>query len=785
MKKNQFFLVLILCVFNNAFAQTSFSINQAKGGSFTAGNKTFLLNEKPFVIRAAELHYPRIPREYWEHRIQLSKAMGMNTVCIYLFWNLHEQKPGQFDFTGQNDVAAFVRLVQKNGMYCIVRPGPYVCAEWEMGGLPWWLLKKKDIKLRDASDSYFMDRTSKFFKEAAKQLAPLQIQNGGNIIMVQVENEYATYGSDQSYMEAIRDSIRGAGFDKVQLFRCDWSSNFNKYKLDGVATTLNFGAGSNIDNQFKTFKATYPDSPLMCSEYWTGWFDHWGRPHETRSISSFIGSLKDMMDRKVSFSLYMAHGGTSFGQWGGANAGPYSAMVSSYDYNAPIDEQGGTTDKFFAVRDLLKNYLQEGETLGEIPAALPVITIPSFELKETAPLFVNLSAPKQSTVILPMESYDQAWGRILYRTKLSPSKTKQQLIITEVRDWATVFIDGKRIGKLDRRRGDNTIDIPVLQKEAQLDILVEATGRVNYGKAILDHKGITEKVEVSDGVSRKELKNWLVYNLPVDYSFQKNLKYTTAKTTGPSWYKGTFTIEKPGDVFLDVSTWGKGMVWVNGHNLGRYWKIGPQQTMYLPGVWLKKGVNEIIILDVDGPSKTVVTGLSKPILDKINPDESLLHRVKGQTLNLSGETPVHSGSFSNETSWKEISFDKAVDGQFFCFESLSAQKQFDPLAAISEMELLGEDGKPLSTLKWNVVYASSEEVTAGNYSADKIFDHQESTFWQTQTVGAKPGYPHQFIIDLGGIEKIKGFRYLPRSDKKGEGMVKDFKVYVKKSGFRF
>jgi beta-galactosidase len=397
-----------------------------KTESFTAGNKEFLLNGKPFVVRAAELHYPRIPKEYWEQRIQMCKAMGMNTVCIYLFWNLHEQQQDQFDFTGQNDVAAFVRLVQKNGMYCIVRPGPYVCAEWEMGGLPWWLLKKKDIRLRDASDKFFIERTGKFLKEAGKQLAPLQLQNGGNIIMVQVENEYASYGSDQKYMETIRDLVRQAGFDKVQLFRCDWSSNFNKYQLADVATTLNFGAGSNIDNQFKELQKVYPEAPLMCSEYWTGWFDQWGKPHETRSINSFIGSLKDMMDRKISFSLYMAHGGTSFGQWGGANAGPYSPMVASYDYNAPIDEQGAATDKFFAVRDLLKNYLQEGETLGEIPKPLPVISIPAFELNETAPLFANLPVAKKIVDLQPMEEFDQAWGRILYRTTLPASAVRQK-----------------------------------------------------------------------------------------------------------------------------------------------------------------------------------------------------------------------------------------------------------------------------------------------------------------------------------------------------------------------
>ncbi|MFV8324433.1 beta-galactosidase [Flavobacterium sp. ZS1P14] len=777
MKKILLIALLLSSVFMN------YGIAQQQNKSFTIGNKEFLLNGKPFVIRAAELHYPRIPKQYWEQRIQLCKAMGMNTICIYLFWNLHEQTQDHYDFTGQNDVTEFVRLVEKNGMYCVVRPGPYVCAEWDMGGLPWWLLKKKDIRLRDLSDSFFMERTRKFFKEAGKQLAPLQIQNGGNIIMVQVENEYASYGSDSAYMEAIRDNVREA-FDKVQLFRCDWSSNFNKYKLDGVATTLNFGAGANIDNEFKTFQEVYPNAPLMCSEYWTGWFDHWGKPHETRSVESFIGSLKDMMDRKISFSLYMAHGGTSFGQWGGANAAPYSAMVSSYDYNAPIGEQGNTTEKFFAIRDLLKNYLQEGETLGEIPQAMPIIEIPTFELKESASLFANLPVAHNTENIQPMENFNQGWGRILYRTKLTPSPVKQKIIITELHDWATVFINGKAIGKLDRRKGDTTIEIPALTGNSQLDILVEATGRVNYGKAILDNKGITEKVTITNGKTTKELKNWQVYNFPVDYKFQKNVTYTTATATGPAWYKSAFNLTKTGDTFLDMSTWGKGMVWINGHNIGRFWKIGPQQTLFVPGAWLKKGINEIIVLDVDKPVSRKVAGLSKPILDKINIDESLLHKTAGQKLDLSAETPAYTGTFTIENGWKEIHFSKPYKGKYFCLEVLNSQKETDPLTTVSELELIGADGKIIPVLKWKIVYASSEEVTSGNYTADKIFDQQESTFWQTQSVGAKTSHPHQIVIDLGQVESIKGLRYLHRFDNKTEGMIKDYKVFIKLDPFK-
>lgn len=769
------FLLMAISLLGNA---------QPTPGTFTVGHKEFLLNGKPFIIRAAELHYPRIPKEYWDQRIKLCKAMGMNTVCIYLFWNLHEQQPGVYDFTGNNDVAAFVRLVQKNGMYCIVRPGPYVCAEWDMGGLPWWLLKKKDIQVRTLKDPYFMDRTRLFLKEAAKQLAPLQLQNGGPIIMVQVENEYASFGGEQPYMEAMRDAVREAGFDKVQLFRGDWSSNFQRYKLDGVATTLNFGAGSNIEKQFETFEKINPDAPLMCSEYWSGWFDHWGRPHETRSIASFIGSLKDMMDRKISFSLYMAHGGTSFGQWGGANAPPYSAMATSYDYNAPISEQGTTTDKFFAVRDLLKNYLQEGETLGEVPAAMPVIKIPKVSLKETAGIFDNLPAAKKVRDIQPMEMFDQGWGRILYRTTVSASSEKRALIINEVHDWANIFLNGVSVGRLDRRRWDSVVQLPAVALPAQLDILVEATGRVNYGRAIIDPKGITQNVMVTDSKARRELKNWEVYNFPVDYAFQKRVKFRSGPAKGPGWYRGTFTLDRPGDTFLDLSTWGKGMVWVNGYNIGRFWKIGPQQTLYLPGVWLKKGANEIIILDVDVPKETAVAGLTEPKLDELHPDESLLHRAKEQQLDLGAETPAITGSFPSGTGWKEVSFTKVQSGRYFCLEALNAQEAKDGLTSVAELELMGENGITLSTLKWKVLYADSEEITASNSAADKVFDQQESTVWQTQAVGAKPAHPHQVVIDLGDVVKVTGFRYLPRSDKSTAGMIKDHRVFLKTTAFK-
>lgn len=790
--KQLLFICLVLCSYivfgqtNQIALKNSNQSDIVTKGNFTLGNREFLLNGKPFLIRAAELHYPRIPKEYWDQRIKSCKAMGMNTICIYLFWNFHEQQQDKFDFKGNKDIAQFVKLIQKNGMYCIVRPGPYVCAEWDMGGLPWWLIKKGNIELRSLSDPFFMERATKFMNEAGKQLQSLQIQNGGPILMAQVENEYASFGTSSEYMEAMRKTLRNAGFDKVQLMRCDWGTNFDSYKTSpDVAVTLNFGAGSNVDKQFGRFKEQNPTAPLMCSEYWTGWFDKFGLVHETRSISSFIGSLKDMMDKKISFSLYMAHGGTNFGQWGGANSGPYTAMVSSYDYDAPIGEQGNITDKFYAVRDLLKNYLNPGETLGEIPAVIPVMSIPKIQFTQSAPLFKNLPEGKKAVNIQSMEMFDQGWGRINYRTNLTASAKPRKLIVTEVHDWAQVYIDGKLIGVFDRDKTSNTIEIPATKNNAVLDILVEGMGRVNYGKDILDKKGITEKVELKDDNGVTNLKNWTVYNFPVEYAFQLNKKYTAEKPTGPAWYKAKFNLTKTDDTFLDVSTWGKGMVWVNGHNIGRYWKIGPQQTLYLPGVWLKKGENEIIVLDLEKPKEAAIAGVTKPVLDKNSSDVSLLSRKPGQELKLAGETAIFEGTFDAAEAWKELNFKQPTVGRYFCFEALSAQNKGDINASVAEIELIGKDGKAISSKKWKLVYADSEEITISNNVGALVYDKQESTMWQTQLVGKKSKYPHQIVIDLGQDEEIKGLRYLPRTDGGKTGIIKDYKVYFKTTPFSF
>lgn len=754
-------------------------------GTFAVGDKTFLLNNEPFVVKAAEIHYPRIPKEYWEHRIQMSKALGMNTICLYIFWNIHEQEEGKFDFTGNNDVAAFCDLAQKHGMYVIVRPGPYVCAEWEMGGLPWWLLKKKDIKLRD-NDPYFLERTKIFMGEVAKQLKSRQISQGGNIIMFQVENEYGAYGTNKEYVGNIRDILVESGLNEVPLFQCDWNSNFENNALDDLVWTINFGTGANIEDQFRRLKELRPETPLMCSEFWSGWFDHWGAKHETRSAQALVGGLKEMLDQNISFSLYMTHGGTSFGHWGGANFPNFSPTTTSYDYDAPINEYGRATPKYYEVRKLLENYLPEGETLSPVPDSIPTISIPKFELAEVATLFENLPVAKTSKEIKSMEFFDQGWGSILYRTKLVKSDAKQTLVITDANDWTQIYINGEKIGTLNRLKGEKSVLLPPVNEGDVLDILVEAMGRMNFGKGIYDWKGITEKVELVSESGKTLVENWEVFNIPVDYAFAKNKSYKKQDNTAkhPAYYKAIFKLDKTGDTFLDMRSWSKGMVWVNGYAIGRYWEVGPQQALYVPGCWLKKGENEVIILDMASPEEASTQGLRQPILDQLSTKGAAYsHRKEGENLDLTAEKPFYSGSFKAGNGWQHIKFGKKEQIRYFCLEALNSHGG-DPYASMAELEILGEDGKPVSRQHWKVVYADSEETIDANNIASNVFDLQESTFWHTDYSTKKPNYPHQIVIDLGEDKEITGFSYLPRAEANKPGMIKDFKVYLKISPFK-
>ena len=758
------------------------ALSQNKGGTFTVGNQTFLLNGKPFIVKAAEVHYPRIPRPYWEHRIQMCKALGMNTLCLYVFWNIHEQKEGQFDFTGNNDVAEFCRLAQKNGMYVIVRPGPYVCAEWEMGGLPWWLLKKKDIRLRE-QDPYFMDRVRIFENEVGKQLAPLTIQNGGPIIMVQVENEYGSYGEDKAYVSAIRDIVKASGFDKVALFQCDWASNFTLNGLDDLVWTMNFGTGANIDQQFQRLGELRPNAPKMCSEFWSGWFDKWGARHETRPSKDMVAGMDEMLSKGISFSLYMTHGGTSFGHWAGANSPGFAPDVTSYDYDAPINEYGQATPKFFELREMMTKY-QDGKKMPAIPKSpAPIITVPTFELNEFAGIDNGIVKTVESRDILSMEDLDMGWGSMKYSTLLPEILGESVLTLTECHDYAQVFIDGKYVGKIDRVKNEKSIRIPAVRKGAVLTILIEAMGRINFGRAIKDYKGITKEVTIQSVVDGHivswNLKNWKISTLPDDYDnavkalneAKTNVNIQNGIPGKAGYYRGYFNLKKTGDTFLNFEAFGKGQVYVNGHPMGRIWRIGPQQTLYIPGCWLKKGRNEVIVLDVVGPKTAPICfGQDHPELDKLNIEQT----AEDAQLDMNQFKQVGEGAFAAGNGWQTQKLLKAAKGRYLAIVCVDAHDGKD-VASIAEIYLQGADGKRLSREPWTVKYVSSEDFENGNQTGDKVYDLQESTYWSSAK-GVK--FPHVLVLDLGEEQTISAIEYLPRAEQGAPGSVRNYKLYM-------
>lgn len=790
--------------------------------NFTIGNKTFLLNGQPFIVKAAEVHYPRIPRPYWEHRIQMCKALGMNSVCIYIFWNIHEQKEGEFIFTDNNDVAEFCRIAQKNGMYVIVRPGPYVCAEWEMGGLPWWLLKKKNIRLRER-DPYFMERVKLFEEKVGEQLKPLTIQNGGPIIMMQVENEYGSYGEDKPYVSEIRDCLRGIYGKELALFQCDWSSNFEKNGLDDLTWTMNFGTGANIDQQFRRLGELRPDAPKMCSEFWSGWFDKWGAQHETRPAKDMVEGLDEMLSKGISFSLYMTHGGTSFGHWAGANSPGFAPDVTSYDYDAPINEWGLPTPKFWELRKMMEKY-NDGKKIPVVPKApMPIITVPKFELTEFAPLYNGFDFryyvdhdQDLRTVGAPLtfEELDMGWGAMLYSTRLpeisKPEESDWAATLTiDAHDFAQVFIDGKYIGKIDRVKNEKSLSLPPVSRGQELQILVEGMGRINFGRAIKDFKGLVSKptitvnVKSHFGIDGTEIvytpTMWENMRIPDDYEVavrafeSQKVKPNTRESIsmmrlgrtmryardsedlifGRGYYRGYFDLKKVGDTFLNFEKWGKGQVWVNGHAMGRIWSIGPQQTLYVPGCWLKKGKNEVIVLDIAGPTERVVWGQAEPELNKLQLEKNNKHNNPGDKPDLNSKSPAFEGELKAGNGWQTVNFKWNRRGRYLAIEVQSTQKEGD-VTAIAELYALDDEGKRISREPWTVKYADSEDEN-GNHLGDKVYDLQESTYWQTEKAAT---LPHLLVIDLGSEQLIKGIEYLPRAEQGAPGSAKNVRVFL-------
>ncbi len=599
-------LILALLLFASALGAAQ------AAHTFGWKGEDFLLDGKPFVIRGGEMHFSRIPRAHWRSRLRMMKAMGLNTVGTYLFWNLHEPRPGEFDFSGQNDIATFVRTAQEEGLWVILRPGPYACAEWEFGGFPSWLLKTPDLRIR-TSDPRYVAAATRYLGEVGRQLAPLQVAHGGPIVMVQVENEYGSFGSDHGYMGSIRDALRAGGFDGL-LYTADGPT---PQMLDGgtlpdVLSVVNFG--SNPAGSFAEFAKFRGNVPRMAGEYYPGWFDHWGDKHHTGNVDNILKDIGWMLERDVSFSLYMFHGGTTFGFMNGANYSdrePYQPDTSSYDYGAPLDEAGRPTPAYHALRALIGTHLKPGETLPDVPPSPPMIAIPRLRLAESAPLASLLADPVRAVRPLTMEELDQSYGFVWYRTRVP--KAKATLEAGDVRDMALLYQAGKPLGKMDRRLDQRSIEIDVIA-DGPLDVLVENMGRINYGERLMDErKGLLGPVRF-DG---KPLLDWEMHRLPLDDL--SKLEFSAGRAQAPAFHRGSFELSKLGDSYIDLRGWGRGHVWVNGHHLGRYWRIGPQQTLLVPAEWLQRGRNEIVVLELEGTGGDSVQGLTDPVFDTPNP----------------------------------------------------------------------------------------------------------------------------------------------------------------------
>ncbi len=487
----------------------------------------------------------------------------------------------------------------------------------------------------------------------------------------------------------------------------------------------------------------------------------------------------------------MTHGGTNWGHWAGANSPGFAPDVTSYDYDAPISESGQTTPKYHALRKAMQKYT-DGK-MPKIPATIKPIAVPDFEFTAVAPLFSNLPEPKLDRELKTMEEYDQGFGSLIYRTTLPEIPVQSLLTVNEAHDFAQIFVDDKYIGKLDRRLGEKEIMLPPVKKGAVLDIFVEAMGRINFGRAIKDFKGITDEVTitVTDGDHEwvDRLKNWQVFNIEDKYDTYTSIgEFFPIEAFSPGddgrlprgVYIGSFNIKgKPSDTFLDFSSWGKGLVYVNGHAMGRIWEIGPQQTLYMPGCWLRQGENEVVVFDILGPREAVSRGLREPLLDNLLVTKPLIHRTEGQTLDLSGVAPALTATFKPGNGWQESALAAPVRGRYIALEAIDAVDGGDN-AAIAEFYVLNDKGERIVREPWTVVYADSEDVDGVNRSADKMFDLQESTYWST-VKGVK--YPHVVVIDLGSVQNISAIQYLPRMEAEVPGAIRNFRFFVSDKPF--
>ena len=615
MKKLLLFVLMII-VMQNSFAQSKHTF-EIKGGNF-------LYDGKPTQIHSGEMHFARVPKAYWRQRLQMMKAMGLNTVASYVFWNYHETSPGVWDFkTDNRNISEFIKTAQEVGLFVILRPGPYACAEWEFGGYPWWLQKEKSLVIRSFNKP-FLDSCKTYINHLAAQVKDLQITNGGPIIMVQVENEFGSYVAQRKdipleehkkYSAAIEQELLDAGFN-VPFFTSDGTWLFQGGTIKGALPTGN--GENNIDNLKKVVNEyNNGEGPYMVAEFYPGWLDHWAEPFQKVSTEIVVKQTEKYLKAGVSFNYYMVHGGTNFAFTSGANYDKKHDIqpdITSYDYDAPISEAGWATPKFLALRKLFQQNVSY--EIPPIPAPIPVIEISSIKLNKAVDLFALKEKMKPVVSDMPQtfEDLNQGYGYVLY-TRHFTQPISGKLEIKGLRDYALVYVNGEKAGELNRNTNTYSCDIDI-PFNATLDILVENMGRINYGAEIVHNlKGVISPV-IIDG--NEITGNWNMYKFPMDQQPDLKTYSNKYKKDLPVIYEGSFVLSKTGDTFLDMSKWGKGIVFINGHNLGRYWNVGPQQTLYLPGCWLEKGVNKITVFEqINSEQQKEIHGVKTPILDQL------------------------------------------------------------------------------------------------------------------------------------------------------------------------
>lgn len=607
-------LALLLAVPSSAKAKHTFEI---KGGNF-------VYDGKAIQIHSGEMHYSRVPAPYWHHRLKMMKAMGLNAVATYVFWNNHEVAPGKWDWTtGNRNIRAFLKAASDEGMMVILRPGPYACGEWEFGGYPWWLQKVKGMEIRTYNQP-FLDSCRVYIKELAAQVADYQITKGGPIVMVQAENEFGSYVEQRpdvslemhrKYSGAIKDMLIEAGFN-IPMFTSDGSWLFEGGVIDGALPTAN--GEDDVENLRNTVNQYHGGvGPYMVAEFYPGWLDHWNEPFVKRTAERMVKQTKKYLDAGVSFNYYMVHGGTNFGFTAGANYNNERNIqpdITSYDYDAPISEAGWATPKYQALRELIKKYVKYD--VPSVPERLPVISVPGIKLTNTVGLFDMLESaePVESDTLLTFEDMNQGYGYMLYRRHFN-QPISGMMRVPGIADFATVYVNGEKVGELNRMTGKDSMQIKV-PFNATLDILVENMGRINFGTRInANRKGIIQPITIN---GHKITGDWQTYGVPMDVMPVMPKMRSPYVKGQPTLYFGTFELDKVGDTFLDMEKWGKGIVFVNGVNLGRYWKIGPQQTLYLPGCFLYKGQNTVVVFEqLNDEKKTELVGVETPVLDKL------------------------------------------------------------------------------------------------------------------------------------------------------------------------